>query len=261
MPYIVIIILYANFFPEQKRKAQLIKILSHINNLVKDNTIKYKNIKLVIAEQVLPKKYFNRGQLANLAVKWVSDNLGNPKYVIIHDVDMLPDKTLFEQYLIEKNMSLIPYDAATVAVYPFKLPIGGGIIKLNYKDYQIINGFPNNFWGWGGEDNAIQQRCERMGIMVDHVTKGSITHIDAQRTTNKDKMSYLKKKKIKNMIKWELLEKDAIDFKENGYRQLNKSDAVIQNIIKKNIIPTYHIKFKLNEYMLKDAVESIQKFE
>ena len=34
------------------------------------------------------------------------------------------------------------------------------IFKTNIKDLFVINGFPNNIWGWGVEDKAIQNRAE-----------------------------------------------------------------------------------------------------
>ena len=40
----------------------------------------------------------------------------------------------------------------------------GGIIKLNDKTIQKINGFPNNIWGWGTEDKALQNRAEFYNI-------------------------------------------------------------------------------------------------
>jgi hypothetical protein len=33
----------------------------------------------------------------------------------------------------------------------------GGVICLNREDYIKVNGFSNNFWGWGGEDDDVQR--------------------------------------------------------------------------------------------------------
>ena len=35
------------------------------------------------------------------------------------------------------------------------------MVNQEVKNYiQKINGFPNNFWGWGTEDTALQKRAE-----------------------------------------------------------------------------------------------------
>ena len=31
----------------------------------------------------------------------------------------------------------------------------GGAVVFCARDYERINGFPNSFWGWGGEDDAL----------------------------------------------------------------------------------------------------------
>ena len=36
----------------------------------------------------------------------------------------------------------------------------GGIIKIKDSIIHKINGFPNDVWGWGTEDKALQNRTE-----------------------------------------------------------------------------------------------------
>jgi hypothetical protein len=35
----------------------------------------------------------------------------------------------------------------------------GGVVSWNMNDYLKINGYPNNYWGWGGEDDEMMRRC------------------------------------------------------------------------------------------------------
>ena len=35
----------------------------------------------------------------------------------------------------------------------------GGIVIMHYNLFEKINGFPNNFWGHGGEDTDLQNRA------------------------------------------------------------------------------------------------------
>lgn len=34
----------------------------------------------------------------------------------------------------------------------------GGVVAFNKADFEAINGFPNTFWGWGGEDDEMYSR-------------------------------------------------------------------------------------------------------
>ena len=36
----------------------------------------------------------------------------------------------------------------------------GGITSFSEKQFREINGFPNNFWGWGGEDDELYKRTK-----------------------------------------------------------------------------------------------------
>lgn len=36
----------------------------------------------------------------------------------------------------------------------------GGVSGMTTDQFQKINGFPNAFWGWGGEDDDLWHRYE-----------------------------------------------------------------------------------------------------
>jgi predicted glycosyltransferase involved in capsule biosynthesis len=42
----------------------------------------------------------------------------------------------------------------------------GGIVSFSIKQFEDINGFPNNFWGWGGEDDEMKKRIDTVYIYV-----------------------------------------------------------------------------------------------
>ena len=42
----------------------------------------------------------------------------------------------------------------------------GGIVSLTGADFEATNGYPN-FWGWGMEDNVLQNRCTNKNIKID----------------------------------------------------------------------------------------------
>ena len=45
----------------------------------------------------------------------------------------------------------------------------GGILSINKDDYKKINGFPNFFWGWGGEDDALNHRMKVENLNQLHI--------------------------------------------------------------------------------------------
>lgn len=53
------------------------------------------------------------------------------------------------------------------SVFFFSLPYKeffGGVSGLTVEQFQKINGFPNAFWGWGGEDDDLWNRYVEVQI-------------------------------------------------------------------------------------------------
>ena len=42
----------------------------------------------------------------------------------------------------------------------------GGCISFTKKSFDECNGYPNNFWGWGGEDDALLYRSKQNDIDI-----------------------------------------------------------------------------------------------
>jgi len=114
------------------------------------------NSKIIIIEQDNNKE-FNRGKLLNVVFKEYKDKT---KYFITNDVDINPkENTIKKYYNIEiNNITTI------VGIYTSSFGTLGGIIKVRSDTIHKINGFPNDIWGWGAEDKALQNRSELYGI-------------------------------------------------------------------------------------------------
>jgi hypothetical protein len=154
--------------PHRNRIDHLLKFLSHVSTL---NLYRNCHIDIFVVDQFNDQK-FNRGLLLNTGYKvsrLISDN-GYDRY-IFHDVDSYPTQELFNLYsaLYEKNIHYAsPYLNYKYTYDQFM----GGVIGLTAETFEKINGFPVNFWGWGGEDDALRVRMAKNGIVVYRPRKG-----------------------------------------------------------------------------------------
>lgn len=55
----------------------------------------------------------------------------------------------------------------------------GGVIAFTRNQYQKVNGHPNSFWAWGGEDNDLTNRIENAGFVLDRYPHGIANHLTA----------------------------------------------------------------------------------
>ena len=101
---------------------------------------------------------FNRGKLLNVGFK---ENLDKTKYFITHDVDVNPFhdtvKNLYTDNVNEKVKGIFTSQHNTL----------GGVVKISSDNISKINGFPNECWGWGGEDKALQNRAEFNNLEIE----------------------------------------------------------------------------------------------
>ena len=138
--------------PIRDREQHLRKIIPRLIEIFKYQNIKYT---IFLIEQSHGKS-FNRAKLCNIgfleAIKY--NNVDN---FLINDVDIYPFSNNTYNYRIYKNISHL---------YGYKLSLGGSLfIKKN--TYIKINGFSNEYYGWGYEDEDIQYRVKRKGYRID----------------------------------------------------------------------------------------------
>jgi hypothetical protein len=126
----------------------------------------------VVAEQAdtLP---FNRGKLINAAWDICLGRYPEAQGFYFHDVDVWPRDPLALSYkLPEDNQAIHIYGINDVHKPDFIYYSYGGTVGCLSRDAVLTtNGFPNDFWSWGAEDNVLGLRIIEKGLHVDLTRK------------------------------------------------------------------------------------------
>ncbi|XP_028661734.1 beta-1,4-galactosyltransferase 1-like [Erpetoichthys calabaricus] len=107
---------------------------------------------------------FNRAKLMNIGY---AEALKEYDYdcFIFSDVDLIPmdDRNIYKCYSQPRHLSV------SIDKFGFRLPYNqcfGGVSSFSKEQFQKINGFPNNYWGWGGEDDDLYNRITFRGMSL-----------------------------------------------------------------------------------------------
>ena len=256
LPSVAIIVPYRDLHASQNRAKHLSKFIpymkQYLGKLVTTNKIQ--DYHIYIIEQSNDGRKFNRGKLLNIGFDYALlkqkqrsiINNKNPSssssssstsplpthttIFIFHDVDLLPKSNVSEWY------ATIPTQPIHIARVWDRYSSNntkyfGGIVSFSERDMKRINGYPNTFWGWGGEDDEMQQRLETCGIQWIGPRSGTIQ--DLEEMDLHTKLGFLKQNaEWKCMVKWEALEEHEKTWKVNGLADLNYDILKIERMDK-----------------------------
>jgi beta-1,4-galactosyltransferase 3 len=138
--------------PYRNRIKQLRIFLNNLHSLLHKQQLDYA---IVVVEQ-MANQTFNRAKLMNVGFVEALKRY-DFQCVIFHDVDLLPedDRNLYNCPEQPRHMSV------AVDKFKYRLPyksIFGGITALTATQFRKLNGYSNQFWGWGGEDDEMSSR-------------------------------------------------------------------------------------------------------
>ena len=141
--------------PYRKRPTHLRKFRESISEYLKDY-----DYELIIVEQAddLP---FNRGKLLNIGFKTALRKQCD--YVAFHDVDMLPIE-------VDYSYSEVPLHLATNFTNSNREVFDtyfGGVTLFPVELFKRVNGFSNEYWGWGFEDDDLLLRLTEQNVFTD----------------------------------------------------------------------------------------------
>jgi hypothetical protein len=92
---------------------------------------------------------FNRGNSINLALAFLKKHFPKDTTVVTHDVDMIPRHG-------------VDYTGSNKPIMTWFINAGG--LKGSLEDFIRINGYSNDYKGWGEEDSDIYDRMRAMGV-------------------------------------------------------------------------------------------------
>lgn len=199
---------------EQKRGEQLKRFLSHIHRYHPD-------WKVIVIEQSNDNRKFNRGALLNIGAK-----LAKTDYVIFHDVDLLPLMKIAPYYTAIPE-SPIHIGKAWTSKYDSPTFLGG-VLSMSIQDIEKTNGFPNNFWGWGGEDDVLRNRIKGKKLKVYQPTLRGEGYKELEHVDTRSNSEW------KNMTKWEDMAEEKKHPGRSGFKNV-KYDVLDEKNITDNI--------------------------
>jgi hypothetical protein len=247
-----------------KQRKFFIKIMSSILE-------PYCNFHIYIVEQSQDNNLFNIGKLKNIGFEIANKKDQYDGYVF-SDIDTIPDDELLPYYLETRTPLCL---AARGTRYEKKKenrtkPFTGACILFSKQIFEKINGYPNNFWGWGGEDDDLLSRLiinnkkhvyyPQRGSIIDIEEDENMKTINVKKKVTElielDKVKY--EKLYYNLTHWKENGLSHLDYKVLSNRKINKNTTQIQvNLLKESDEKKYPAWFPAPENQKFEQLKNI----
>jgi hypothetical protein len=146
--------------PNEVRRQEIMNALDSITSYFPAKKIPYT---VIVVEQNNDDP-FNKGLILNAGFIESEKYNTMPRIYVHMNVDYILDTSR------EFPQELNDFTKGFIEIYNMNLDnnlpvtyIGGGC-AFDPDSYKRVNGFPNDIWGWGGEDNALRERVLRRGV-------------------------------------------------------------------------------------------------
>jgi hypothetical protein len=158
-------------------------------------------------------KPFNRGMLLNIGYE-LANKKESYKSIVFHDIDMLPVNVDYSHNEIPTHL------ASEAEQFGWKLPMNGtyevyfgGITLFPNEVFREINGYSNDYWGWGAEDDDLLHRVRSSGFEWIRRYPGVVRSLNHQRNINQDEYR-------KNIEKVREMWANKLEYKNEGLNSL-----------------------------------------
>jgi hypothetical protein len=148
--------------PYRNREMHMHEFIPKIGNYLKNQGIDFQ---IYIVHQV-DDKLFNRGATKNIGAKHAFEE--GCDYVVWHDIDMIPEEDGGCDYSYPADA---PRHIATqISQMNYELKYHeyfGGAVLFTKEQVEATNGYSNDYWDWGMEDDDLFWRCHLEGLTND----------------------------------------------------------------------------------------------
>ena len=85
---------------------------------------------------------------------------------VFQDVDLLTEN---DHNILACSDEHPRHLSGAVDIFDYQLPypqIFGGVVAISRRQFLLVNGYSNAYFGWGGEDDDLYERFRRQGIKI-----------------------------------------------------------------------------------------------
>ncbi|KAF3706468.1 Beta-1,4-galactosyltransferase 4 [Channa argus] len=183
----------AILIPHRNRERHLLYLLHHLHPFLQRQQLHY----AIYVIQQEGDETFNRAKLLNVGYLEALKDY-NWECFIFHDVDLVPEND-HNLYICDNQPKHLVV-GRNVTGYKLRYKgYFGGVTALTKDQFFEVNGFSNNYWGWGGEDDDLRMRVElhKMKIMRPPASVARYTMVfhkrDSGNEINKNRMMLLRR--------------------------------------------------------------------
>ena len=146
--------------PYRNREEHLNKFIPRVGKHLKQHGIDFQ---MYFCHQV-DDKLFNRGATKNIAAKHAFED--GCDYIVWHDIDMIPEEGA--DYSFPKDNPIHLATRISQMDYTLKYhEYFGGAVLFSKEQVEATNGYSNDYWDWGMEDDDLFWRCHLEGYTDD----------------------------------------------------------------------------------------------
>jgi hypothetical protein len=148
--------------PYRDRESHLNELVDKLGKLLTNKGIDHG---FYVGHQV-DDKLFNRGAMKNVAAQYAFND--GCDYIAWHDVDMIPGENVDYSYPDNNPIHI----ATQLSKYDYSMNYDqyfGGVILFTKEQVERTNGYSNEYWDWGQEDDDLFWRCYYEGYTTGEV--------------------------------------------------------------------------------------------